>query len=640
VAARYSIAHVTPHPWEARSDVNLLVERSANELARRGHHVLVIAPSRSSRLVRDSRRALREARDDPQRLLGDAGEARVFAPGEVLGVPAVNGRPSALPIDVARTIEELLGILPLDFVHVHEPFGLSTASAALRHSRALNVGSFHAPTERLLARQVARRVTELFLGRLDARIASFEATRALLQSHFPADYRVVMPGADVIERPRSVSAKGETLTGPVHIAFAEEEERQALRLFLRALRRLPLDSEWRATVVSARGASSTTPLRAELRERVRFATPEEFPGDELLATADIVVCASDGSVPAPGLALRAIGAGAVPIASRLAVYDEALGDGERGLLFSPRDVETLAGQLQRLVVDADLRARLQGAAAPLRKQLSWTRVADEIEQVYDEVAARRHDGRGDATLRRRLRSRRLIDVDLHMHTDHSPDCATPVEVLLQTAKAQGLGAIAITDHNEVSGALEAEAKADGIKVIVAEEVKTAAQGEVIGLFIRERIPRGLGLAETVAEIKRQGGLVYIPHPFDRLHAVPDYEHLLPILDDVDAIEVYNPRVAIGAFNEEAARFAAKYRIVAGAGSDSHVAAGLGSVRIRMRDFEGPQEFLESLRAADIVTKPTSLLYVQALKFLETKATPAGARRARRERRVRRALRKS
>ncbi len=210
----------------------------------------------------------------------------------------------------------------------------------------------------------------------------------------------------------------------------------------------------------------------------------------------------------------------------------------------------------------------------------------------------------------------------------------------QTAVEQGLGAIAITDHNEVSGALEAQAKAAGIKIIVAEEVKTASQGEVIGLFITEKIPRGLSLAETVAEIKRQGGLVYVPHPFDRMHSVPDYEHLLTILADVDAIEVYNPRVAIGSFNEEAARFAAKYRIVAGAGSDSHVAAGLGSVRIRMRDFDGPEEFLESLRDADIVTKPTSLLYVQALKFLETKATPPGARRARRERRVRRATRKS
>ena len=124
-----------------------------------------------------------------------------------------------------------------------------------------------------------------------------------------------------------------------------------------------------------------------------------------------------------------------------------------------------------------------------------------------------------------------------------------------------------------------------------------------------------------------------------MHAVPDYEHLLPIIGSVDAIEVYNPRVAIGSFNEEAERFAAKYRIVPGAGSDSHVTQGLGSVRIRMRDFDGPQEFLESLREADIIMKPSSLLYVQALKFLETKATPPAARRAVRERRVRRATRK-
>src|SRR5689334_21007220 len=125
-----------------------------------------------------------------------------------------------------------------------------------------------------------------------------------------------------------------------------------------------------------------------------------------------------------------------------------------------------------------------------------------------------------------------------------------------------------------------------------------------------------------------------------MHAVPDYEHLLGILDDVDAIEVYNPRVAIGSFNEEAERFAAKYRIVAGAGSDSHVAPGLGSVRIRMPDFDGPEEFLEALRMAEIHTKRSSLLYVQALKFLETKATPAGARQARKVRRVRKATRKS
>ncbi|HEY3970525.1 MAG TPA: glycosyltransferase [Solirubrobacteraceae bacterium] len=473
---KFSIAHVSPYPWEAQeNEVNAHIARLARELSERGHSVLILAPSRSPERVRESRRELRGAMSrvggvggvgahTPLLANTNAGEPRVLAIGEVLDVPSSSGRrPRALPVDVARTLEELLGKTPLDFVHVHEPFAPSASSTALRYSRALNVGSFHTPTERLLSTTVARRFVESFFGRLDARIASLPETAELMRSHFPGEYRVLPAGA-----------------------------------------------------------------------------------------------------------------------------------------------------------------------------------TDEIEAIYRELAARRHDPSGDPALRKRLSRRKLIDVDLHMHTDHSGDCETPVEVLLATAKEVGLGAIAVTDHNEISGALEAREKASesgawaGLKVIVGEEVKTAEQGEVIGLFIEEKIPRGLSMAETVAEIKRQGGLVYVPHPFDRMHAVPDYEHLPEILDEIDAIEVFNPRVAIGAFNEEAVRFAAKYRIVAGAGSDSHVAQGLGSVRIRMRDFDGPQEFLQSLRDAEITTKPSSLIYVQALKFLQTKATPASARRASRDRRVRRA----
>jgi predicted metal-dependent phosphoesterase TrpH len=467
----FSIAQVTPYPWEAQdNEVNAQIARLARELSERGHKLLILAPSRSPERVRESRRELRAAKSKPERLLDDTnkGSPRVLAIGEVLDVPSSSGRrPRALPVDVARTLEDLLGRMPLDFVHVHEPFAPSASSTALRYSRALNVGSFHTPTERLLSTTVARRFVESFFGRLDARIASLPETAELMRGHFPGEYRVLPAGA-----------------------------------------------------------------------------------------------------------------------------------------------------------------------------------TEEVEAIYRELAARRHDPSGDPALRKRLSRRPLIDVDLHMHTDHSGDCETPVEVLLATAKEVGLGAIAVTDHNEISGALEAREKAKEsnahppLKVIVGEEVKTAEQGEVIGLFIEEKIPRGLSMAETVAEIKRQGGLVYVPHPFDRMHAVPDYEHLPEILDDIDAIEVFNPRVAIGAFNEEAVRFAAKYRIVAGAGSDSHVAQGLGSVRIRMRDFDGPQEFLQSLRDAEITTKPSSLIYVQALKFLQTKATPASARRASRDRRVRRATRGS
>jgi len=259
----------------------------------------------------------------------------------------------------------------------------------------------------------------------------------------------------------------------------------------------------------------------------------------------------------------------------------------------------------------------------------WERVADQLEAIYRRLLARRHDPTGNPEVRARISGRPLIEVDLHMHTDHSGDCATPVDVLINTARDRGLGAIAITDHNEVSGAIEARKLAEelgDIKVIVAEEVKTAEQGEVIGLFLEEKIPKGLTMAETIREIRAQGGLVYVPHPFDRFHSVPDYEHLLDMVGEIDLLEVFNPRVAVTAFNEEAVRFASKYRIVPAAGSDSHVAQGLGSVRQRIHDFDGPAEFLEAMRDADITRKHKNLVYVQTLKFLQTTGRPKAPKR--------------
>ena len=625
----FAIAQVTPYPWEDAHEVNAFVRCLSRELAGRGHRVVVLAPSHSPQFVRESRKLIRTGS-----VFGADGEFRALGVGELL--PRVSSRRAAPspPVDIARTIEELLSSLALDFVHVHEPFAPSASSVALRLSRSLNVGTFHAPTERVLSTQVARRFVELFFGRLDARTASFQATADLMHRFFPAPYRVLRPGA-------TVAAPRDGDGGPVRIAYCEQEERAALRLALRALRRLPGDGDWEAEVFVPNGAAPVSAGGSRLRRKVRVVSGSESTEEEVLSRADVVVAASTGQQPAPGLLVRAVGAGAVPVASRLGPYEELLGHGDSGLLFEPGDVDVLAAQMGRLIADPALRERLRDAAAPLREDLRWSRVADEFEEVYADLAARRHPLDPKPGVRARLRGRREIDVDLHMHTDHSHDCATPVEVLLAAARDAGLGAIAVTDHNEISGALDARRKAAGygVKVIVAEEIKTADQGEVIGLFIEEKVPRGLTLDETIAEIKRQGGLVYVPHPFDRLHSVPDYEHLLDVVGDIDAIEVFNPRIAIPAFNEEAVRFAAKYRIVGGAGSDSHVAQGLGSVRIRMRDFDGPEEFLESLRDADITGKPSALYYagVQALKFIQTKA-PAPARRAARQRKVRRATR--
>jgi len=619
-----AIAQVTPFAWELGGEVNQYVQRVSEELCERGHQVLIIAPSQSSSLVRETRRAIRAA---PETLL-DSDGPRVLGVGEVLPFSPTRRRAASLPMDVARTIEEALGALALDIVNVHEPFAPSASSVALRHSRALNVGSFHAPTERILSTQLTRPLSRLLFARMDARTASYAATRNLLQRYFPGDYRVITPGADPV-RPRELHEVPE-------LVMIATEERAALRTFLRALRTLPADLPWHATVWSRRPTAPPATLGRALRDRVSFVDVSEGSEAQALALADVAVLASEGDRAMPGTLVRALGAGAVAVASRLPVYEEVLAQGDRGFMFEPGEIQTLAAHLERLVSDPTLLERSAAATVALEQDLGWPRVAAEHERIYLELAARRRAEAGDRGVRARRSSRALIDVDLHMHTDHSYDCATPVEVLIAESRARGLGAIAVTDHNEISGALEAHAKAEGVQVIVGEEIKTAEQGEVIGLFIKEKIPRGMTLQETIAEIKGQGGLVYVPHPFDRMHSVPDYEHLLEVIDDVDAIEVFNPRVAIAEFNEEAVRFAAKYRIPAGAGSDAHVPQGLGSVRIRMRDFDGPQEFLESLRDADIIRNPASLLYVQALKFLQTKAMPEGARKASRERRVRRA----
>jgi predicted metal-dependent phosphoesterase TrpH len=244
---------------------------------------------------------------------------------------------------------------------------------------------------------------------------------------------------------------------------------------------------------------------------------------------------------------------------------------------------------------------------------SFGALADKVERVYSSLERRRRPVARPAP----LEERDWIVVDLHMHTTWSHDCSIEVDDLLDHAQAEGLGAIAITDHNVFGGALDAVEKARGRKLIVipGEEVKTADEGEVIGLFLKEEIPRGMSFAETVAAIRDQGGLVYVPHPFDRLHSIPDAATLQRHLGEIDIFEVYNARLLFEGYNVEALRFARKYNLTAAAGSDAHVLQGVGTGAVRMRRFQGPEEFLLSLRSAEILRRPKSLAYLQGLKWV-------------------------
>ena len=397
---RLTIAQVTPHPWGARHEVNAFVGRVSAELVERGHRVVIAAPSDSRREVRESRKAIAEAQERPASLFG-RGAPKVLALGT--GIPLPRGaRPRAapLPVDISKALEGLLGGVDFDLVHVHDPFAPSVASAALRHSRSLNVGSFHEPSERILSTQVARPLVEIFLGRLDARTSSCGATEELMERFFPGHYERVEPGADAgVEPWWPGAADADADERPTRIVFCLDEERGALRLFLRAIRRLDLAaSDWEATVWVP--DSTEVRISQRLRERVRVVRARESSAGALIAAADVLVAASGGPHPAPSLVREAIASKTVPVCSQIPLYSELTRDGEIGLLFLPGDAITLAGQLERLLASASLRRELVGKGRGAVRE--WPAVADQVEQIYTRIAARRHDPRGNPEIRRKI----------------------------------------------------------------------------------------------------------------------------------------------------------------------------------------------------------------------------------------------
>jgi predicted metal-dependent phosphoesterase TrpH len=416
-------------------------------------------------------------------------------------------------------------------------------------------------------------------------LATSEEVAEAAAVRFPGRYEIVPHGID-----------------PQLFAPAEKrnlvvfEWRQTERPLLRALvRELAQQPGWELVLLRIRTPASRPAVSPRLRGRMRIRTARTGAARaELLRAAAIFVPAAEGL---PRLVAEAQTAGAA-----IAVPP--------GRAAQP---ELAAAETARLIEDEAFRARRAADSLAAAHSQTAEALADRVEQIYERLASRR---RSHAT-RRPFEERDWIVADLHLHTSWSHDCSIGVDELLDHAEAQGLGAIAVTDHNVFGGALEAAERARGRRLVVipGEEVKTEDQGEVIGLFLREEIPRGMSFGETAEAIRAQGGLVYLPHPFDRLHAIPQPATLHRHLAEIDVLEVYNARLLFEAYNEEALRFARKYNLTPGAGSDAHVLAGVGTGGVRMRRFSGPEEFLVSLHDAEVLRRPKSLVYLQGLKWV-------------------------
>jgi len=211
----------------------------------------------------------------------------------------------------------------------------------------------------------------------------------------------------------------------------------------------------------------------------------------------------------------------------------------------------------------------------------------------------------------------MLKVDFHVHTVFSPDSVITFELLVQECKRKGIDAVAIMDHDEFEGACAFSEKAAEVRasggwaplIIKGEEVRTTG-GEICGLFLREKIPRKKTPVETMELIKGQGGLVYVPHPFDllklkRLKA----KELERLVNEgmIDIIEVFNGKPRFPFANILARRFLEDHKIAQAAGSDAHEPIHLGTTYVYMKHFEGPLELLESLRSAEIHGKRYSPL---------------------------------
>jgi hypothetical protein len=192
-----------------------------------------------------------------------------------------------------------------------------------------------------------------------------------------------------------------------------------------------------------------------------------------------------------------------------------------------------------------------------------------------------------------------VRVDCHLHTVASGDSVLTVEELADRARQAGLDAVCVTDHNVTAAAVAAAERDLGVRVIVGEEIRTP-DGDVIGLFLTERVPYVLPLAEVVGLIRGQGGLVYAPHPFDPVRSsVGRVLRGLCAAGAVDVIEVFNAKVADQSLNDQAARLAREFGLPGGAGSDAHDAPGVGAAYLEMPDFDGPVSFLAALADARV-----------------------------------------
>lgn len=581
-----AIAILSPAPLPAVDDLGWGVHAQASALARRGHRVTVLVPGTTRVELVEGRAVLAAAEaGDADALTAVPGAPRVVRVGRA--IRAGRQRHVSGPLDLAAGLEGALRYGAFDVVHLHDPLAPSPALAALRHTGAAAVGTFHRP---LAGVAFLGPLVQRAVGRIDVRLADTAPVLRAVNQVLPGDYAVLVPGADPLEPTRG--------TGVAVVARGRDSA--GLRFGLGVLRALAPALTGPLTLMGPREAPWRVRAAIPKALRTRVTVVEGAGPDawgRLLADAAVVLLATPEDVAGP-VARMAMAGGRAIIAPRCAEADELLNHGQDALVLPPFTRPAWVDAVRQLIDDPARRAQLGLAATAA--VATHDEVAAQLEVHYRDAIARHG--------RRRSEPGARVVADLRVRPMPGGDPAWLAAACVEA----GLDVVAVAAPGglEAARAVAAAAPPD-LTVIIGQEI-TTAQGVIVGLFLTQPVADGLELPEAAHRVRAQGGVVVVPHP-DTAAAPPPHV----VRDNAAVIDAHEVVVTPDALDGAAA--AQRLGMVITAASVTPTPEVLGAVGMVMRPFEDGRDFVAALADATL-TRPRRARRTRRGRQRATRAT--------------------
>lgn len=546
------IAFVCPLPWPPVDDVAWQVSRQAEALAARGHRVTILTAGHDPQALREGRDALEGLAHDPDSVRAPEGSVRVLVVGRALRTPR-GGRVTG-PIDLAAGLERAVRGDTFDIVHVHEPLSPTPFLTALRRTRARTVATFHR-RQPLKGTAFVGPLVLRALARLDARVATTRALADTLSVLLPGEYEVIPAGVGGGPHPPP--------RGSGVLAICRARDRSGLRF---------------ALTVARMSAPHATPLWVvgpdEAPWRTRAAVPKALRehttvlprGDrdawlDALDHASVVMAVDEDDALTPLVAeARARG--------HVILHPRRSGDDEQGL--PPFNARAWS---------AALAAAHEGARTDTRAPSeSLADVAATLEGLYTALLTQ--PGRSGGG---------IVTADLRVR----PVAASDIPAMAAACRDLAIDVVAVASPEGVCVAHRFAEHATGVQVVPGQEVATR-EGVVVGLFLREDVTADRPLAETLKQIRDQGGVSVIPHP--AALAIPSAAALRSVAALIDCRELSTG--ALGIPGLLAAQDAQALGMTVTCGSGAEDPGGVGSAGMVMNGFRDASEFVAALADAE------------------------------------------